>query len=522
MIDKLASFFLQTLKRGNILFLIVITSFFALLRFPSVAEPYWYGDEGVYEVIGIALRKGLILYRDIWDNKPPLLYVIYAIFNGDQFYVRLASLVVGLLSVVIFFFISRKLFKSNISVYIATAFFAVMFGAPIIEGNIANAENFMMLPTLASFYLLFCTLPREASAKWGSAPGSSKLKLAQFISRMWPLGLAGFVLSLSFLTKIVAVFDFAAFSISLLSLRFFDRISFKHKEIVKEIKKLILGIEQEIVFVIAFIIPIALTALYFISNEAFSDFLKAAFSQNVGYVGYGNFFIFPMGLLYLKVLLLIFGVLLTFHYRKILSKSGVVIVIWLLFSVANALFSQRPYTHYLLVALPALSLFLGYMLDNKKILKFSLPFLILVLIVLLNTFKLNFRKVIPYYLNYLSFVTGVKPTEDYQAFFDRRVPRDYKIADFIRLKTTDSENVFLWGDNPQIYALSGKLPPGRYTVSYHITFYKDAIAETKIALSKSSPRYIIQIKDSPDVYNFTEGYELRYKIEEVKIYERKY
>src|SRR3990167_11223703 len=140
------------MKKIENIFLGVIGSLFALLRFPSIFEPYWYGDEGIYQVIGVALREGRVLYSEIWDNKPPILYLIYAIFSGEQFYVRLASLIVGIGTIVVFYYLAIKIFKNLYSIYFSTAFFALMFSLPVLEGNIANAENFMLLPVIGAFY----------------------------------------------------------------------------------------------------------------------------------------------------------------------------------------------------------------------------------------------------------------------------------------------------------------------------------------------------------------------------------
>src|SRR3989344_5715481 len=107
---------------------------FSFLRLPSVIEPYWYGDEGIYQVIGNALNKGRILYSGIWDNKPPLLYYIYASLGSDQFLVRLVSLIFGVASIVVFYFLAEKLLKTRLAVYSATGIFAVFFASPVIEG----------------------------------------------------------------------------------------------------------------------------------------------------------------------------------------------------------------------------------------------------------------------------------------------------------------------------------------------------------------------------------------------------
>lgn len=499
MIRKTFNVLNQTLNYFETLVLSFIVLIFCLLRVPSVIEPYWYGDEGVYQVLGIAMNQGRLLYAEIWDNKPPLLYIIYALFNGDLFYVRLLSLIVGALSIVAIFLLASKLFKNKLSVYISTVAYALIFAVPIIEGNIANSENFMLLPTIAAFYMIVA---------------SSQKKKFMYTA------IAGILLSIAFLIKIVAIFDFAALFVTIFVLRFYEDLRINKENIKKQIKNITTSIEQETLLIISFASPIALTALYFLAMGAFSDFYRATFSQNVGYVGYGNYLLFPMGLLFLKLSLLIFSILIIMRYRKILGPAGIVILIWLSFSAFNAFFSQRPYTHYLLVLLPSLALFLGFIIENKKLTSFTVPLLIILLVLVFGNFRLNFKKTFLYYENYLAFIVDGKSPEAYQVFFDKNTPRDYEIARFIESKTGEQETVFIWGDSPQIYALSGKLPPGRYAVSYHITFYKDAIEETKRDIESKKPKYIIQIKESPEISNFLDRYEFRYRIGDVKIYER--
>src|SRR5579859_3851380 len=110
-------------KSKEIVFLVIVSCVFFLLRLPSLFEPLWYGDEGIYEVIGMALQQGRLLYRDIWDNKPPLLYVLYALFHSDQPLIRFVSLLFGLVSVMLFYFLARKLFRQTYIRYITTSIF---------------------------------------------------------------------------------------------------------------------------------------------------------------------------------------------------------------------------------------------------------------------------------------------------------------------------------------------------------------------------------------------------------------
>ena len=56
------------------------------LRVPSIFESYWYGDEGIYAAVAQEMYQGKMLYRDVWDHKPPLIFLIFypAAFVGWQ------------------------------------------------------------------------------------------------------------------------------------------------------------------------------------------------------------------------------------------------------------------------------------------------------------------------------------------------------------------------------------------------------------------------------------------------------
>jgi hypothetical protein len=60
----------------------------------------------------------------------------------------------------------------------------------------------------------------------------------------------------------------------------------------------------------------------------------------------------------------------------------------------------------------------------------------------------------------------------YRNFFGRRVDDTYAIAQHIANTTSATEHVFVWGDEPYIYALADRLPVGRFTVAYHIADFR--------------------------------------------------
>jgi len=501
-------------KSKQFWFLLVVLFSFFLLRLPSLFEPYWYGDEGIYQVLGMGMNQGRILYRDIWDNKPPLLYMLYALFSSDQFTLRAVSLVFGLLSIIVFFFLAKKLFYSqsggNKIAFFTTSIYSVLFGLPLLEGNIANSENFMLFPILLSGFLIVKLYsPRVIPAKAGIQNkndmdshfhGNDKKKYLI-------LFLAGLVLSFAFLFKIVAIFDFAAFILFIFFIEF------------ENIKNLFSSIINVASYILGFIIAIVLTALYFVLNNAFFDFIKAAFMQNVGYVGYGNKFIIPQGLLIAKLFVLSLFILFIFSKRKILKPSTIFVLIWLAFSIFNALFSQRPYTHYLLVLLPSFCLFLGLLIWDKRMQKIYLFSLFVLIVILANNFTI-YAKTSGYYQNFISFITGSKNVFSYQNFFDRNTPNDYELAQFIRTHTSSNDSIFIWGNNAQVYKLANKLPVGRFTVAYHMSANETYLKETLNAINKSNPKYIIVTSPKNPIPYSVMNYSRIININNSTIYER--
>lgn len=470
-------------KNTDSWFLIITFFIFFLLRLPSLFEPLWYGDEGIYQAIGIAINNGKLLYQDIFDNKPPLLYLIYAIFNSDQFLVRLISLIFGLFTCFFFFLLSKKFFQKNIS-YLVTSIFIVLFAIPLLEGNIANAENFMLLPILISAFLIF----RSTTSK---------------------LLISGLFLGIAFLFKIVAVFDFLAFSTFIIILNFAN-----FKNIKNDLKHLRF-------FIIGFFFPLVLVSIFFIFKGAFNDFFKAVFLTNISYVNYGNaikglpIFLFIKGFILLSIIIFIFT------KRKIFSKKIIFISIWIAFSVFNAFFSQRPYIHYVLVVLPSFCLLIGLILSEKKYRKLIIFSSVALLLILFKNFNFNgINKSISYYSNFISFLKGEKTMVSYAAFFDRNTPRDYEIARFIKPKIDKGDTIFIWGNNAQVYSLTKTIPSTKYIVAYHMTNYRDGIFRTQKELEKTKPKFIVVMPNERPIPFLLLNYSQKIIIENVVIYER--
>lgn len=496
----------QKQKEGWLLLILGMLFFF--IRFPSLFEPYWYGDEGIYEVIGKALRSGRILYQGIWDNKPPVLYILYAIADADQFIVRAMSLIAGLLAVISFYYLSRMLFTNRGLNIVLTAVFAFLFATPILEGNIANAENFMLFPIITGGFLLY----RYMKKMHHERP-------QYFLKQNLSLFFSGLLIGVAFLTKTVAIFDFSAFLLFIFFLTYPKKNQFSVGGIKNGMRAFFMigGIALG-----GFLLPLGITVLYFLFHGALFDFLSASFFTNIGYVSYGNSLIIPQGYVLVKLLLLLVALFIIFMKRNRLSHEELFVLLWVTFSVFSVFFSQRPYTHYVLMGLPSLVLLLGLIFSEKKrqLLYIFLSAILFFLVIFY--FRLNNRlNILPYYKNFISYLSGRKDTVSYRSFFDKNTPRDYEVASYIKtnLKKKNSP-IFVWGNSAQIYPLSQTLPPGRYTVAYHIIGNQKRIDETAKAMHTNPPSFVILLPDY-STYPFSlNGYVYRGTVEDTAIYER--
>ncbi len=442
-----------------------------LLRLPSLFEPYAYGDEGVYLTVGLAIRRGLLLYRDIFDNKPPLIYLLAAAAGGTMFWFRFLLLASVMGSIWFFRKLTEKIFSSPPAVKTATLIFAFLTTIRLIEGNIANSEIFILFPVIAGFYLVFRLLEPETKKTGG------------FFA-------AGLILSASFLLKVPALLDFG--------------VIFAFLVFFRERNKILHFGRKETFLLAGYLLPIFLTGLFFFCRGAFAQFFDACFKQTFGYLfswktGSHVFSLASLvkSELLIRGIILLAGLGLLFSQRKKLTLPLALIPLWFLFALFGATLSGRPYPHYLLQVVPPFSLAIGLLLTPQKKVKWFLVAGLLGILVLSQT-RYHFWSypTLPYYQNFLELVTKQKSREDYLAFFGGETPQIYELAQLVNESTLPDERIFVWGNQPHLYALARRLPTGPYTVAYHIQDFHQEKAVAAL-LEQKLPSLIIISREPP-------------------------
>jgi len=427
-------------------FIISLLLIISILRVPSFFEPYWYGDEGVYLSLGIALRKGFLLYRDIFDNKPPLIYLLAALANGRLFWFRLFLALFNLTTIWFFYHLTSRFKLNEKSAKIATSLFALLTTIPLVEGNIANAEIFLLLPTILSLYLL--------SPYFFSEKEKTFSKLSMFG--------VGIIFGLGLLFKVPAVFDLGTVIVFLVFFQKNNRVfNFNFKQIF-----LILG----------YLLPISIVALFFIFRHAFGNFFSSCFLQTMGYLTSwetgSHVFSFASLLkskLILNTLIAILLLLCLWWQRKKFPSELKFLAIWFIFSLLSATLSGRPYAHYLIPIIPSLSLLIGLFFQKQEkspSLIFWLSFFLLLLTCV--RYRFWFYPTFSYYRNFVTFILQGKDQKNYFSFFGASVPEIYEVAEFTAAVTNPQDKIFVWADEPNLYPLSRRLPACPYVVAYHI------------------------------------------------------
>ncbi|MEJ2348003.1 MAG: hypothetical protein P8Y17_02260 [Patescibacteria group bacterium] len=454
------------------LWLVILLAIILILRIPSFLEPYSYGDEMIYLTLGQGIRQGIPLYKGIYDNKPPLLYLMAAI-AGNLFWFRVLLAAWNLATIFLFWKLSQALFpKGKRLQKISTIIFALLTTIPRLEGNIANAELFMIGPIIAAFLIIFTQKNNFKN-----------------------LFIAGLLFSIATLFKIPAIFDVPA-------IIFVWIVTSNLK-----IKKLKLVAKKTLYLGAGLLVPIATTFLWYLVKGAFNEYLAAAYLQNFGYLSSWrpedvvDPFLIRNGPLLIRAGVISLGLVILYWKRKKLSKQFVFITAWLLLNLFAITLSERPYPHYLLQAVPAVSLLFGVLI-TKETLEQCLSIIPLALFFFIPVyFNFWYYPVTPYYVRFIKFATKNITKEEYFDSFGGHIKRNYEIAEFLTQSTSKSDWVFVWGGNDSmVYALSRRLPPLKYVADYHIKDFSNQeeikkLWEEKIAKNKDVIVEKIPFKD---------------------------
>ncbi len=423
-------------------------------------------DTGVFLYNGWRLTQGDILYKNIWDHKPPLIHFL----NAAAVLITPNSLW-GLWLLQLFFLVSAftlawkvltTLFDFRVSFI---TILSVLSSLIILLGEGNHTQDYALLLQFACLFLYI------------------KQKETNKLFYSYAIGLCGstiFFLQPNILAIYVGIILYELFEI------LFNKTGWK-KIICNSI-----GFFTIAMFFLG----------YFLSQNNLQDFLNAVFEYNLAYSnisGTSVLLTLYIGLLLnLSSLLSFFAIggwisaILNIVRKKTVSMHPVEIVAIISFPIELFLVSMagRSNMYYYLSWLPVFSI-----LSAIFIKKFKLSF-ILTGKYLFFIFYLIFLFSIPLYVFYLQMSSQMKAN---LIIFNR----NKHIISFIQNSTTNNDSVLFWGIEPRINFLVKRKSGSRFSYQYPL-FTKNFVNQKLINdfisdLEKNKPIYII---DAPIINGY--------------------
>ncbi|MBI5284032.1 MAG: glycosyltransferase family 39 protein [Chloroflexi bacterium] len=433
------------------------------LRYPSLYEPRWYGDEGIFAAIAQNMREGRTLYAQAWDNKPPLIFFTYAgiqsLFGTSVFALHLVTTAAVLGTQAAVMMIGALMYGGRRAI-VAGALFAFAMGTPVIEGNLAMTETFMILPASLAV-LVFVIAERR-----GDAP------LAYYVA-------AGLLIGIAAGYKQVAVFDGAAIALM---------IWLTHARPLRALVPMAAG----------FAAPQAAFAAFFLANGAFGQYWYAVAGSLQLYSEAGSQGPFVRVAGYLPALLAL-------AWLALRRQSGEEItlrsfpVLWLGFALAGSTSSSFPFPHYLQQAAPACALVIvanPFEMERERLARALLGVAaVLVVAAVFGQFALAFRErrqlnPVGYYRTFASYRWGTMSDLDYDDYFDGRTIAARDAVAFMRSDGAGT-SLYTWSELPWVYAAGGFTNPARYYTSFLGEILPDAKRDILRDLAADPPVYIL-------------------------------
>jgi 4-amino-4-deoxy-L-arabinose transferase-like glycosyltransferase len=159
-------------RRILLLVLLALVSALPVLFLMPLFNAPFERDQGLYGVIARGWAQGAVPYRDLWDNKGPVLFLWYmAAFKllGEGVVAPRLLAALGTAAAVPFVWDSARILLGPRKGILAALFFAIAFADPFLQAN-ANAEILMLCPLAAGFWA-FTRGSRGGSQAWFALAG---------------------------------------------------------------------------------------------------------------------------------------------------------------------------------------------------------------------------------------------------------------------------------------------------------------------------------------------------------------
>lgn len=455
----------------------------AMLPINPLNMPFVRRDAGVFLYTGWRILNGQVPYRDVWDNKPPMIFYInaagLAIMDGSRWGIWLIEFILLLIAALISFKLIKKIFGPLPAIFVLCLWMLSFVG--IISGGNYATEY---------------TLPLQFACLWLAYESENKGVYA------WRGYLMGVLLGISFLTKQNTI----GIGLAIVLYILFSKLRpGRWKRAFSDLLLIFFG----------GITTLAIVVSFFAVQGGLPQFWDAAFVYNLvrsssslmnhirsmitgmvylstltllAFIGWGG------GLIYLKFL--------KFQFKHTLDQGAVSFLSIGLIDFPIELFlastSGYSYRHYYLALLPIFAVFAGFALwilltqlsypdISKRATRWFLACSVVVFL-------------IPLVGAGIAVIKDTNYTSNEGMDYDR-------IVSYVQLHTSKDDFVLIWGAEAAINFSSQRLSPSRFVYQYPL--YKEGYNNQKMIeeflgdVFRHKPRLIIDAKNSETpIYDF--------------------
>lgn len=465
----------QNIIKNKYIVLLIILLFFIIIRLPYVNSYLFLSDEAVFLTLADNINRGDIIYKDTWDFKPPLIYIVFAFlikyFPHDILTIKIFTMVVFILTSIVLFFLSGRIFNTLTS-YIIIILYCLYSSSINILGFSSVCEIFTVLVTSLSLLLILICLDETQISKRRSL-----------------LFLSGILLGIGFFLKYNIIFEM------ILSLIYICYISYMQKSQINK---------KECYFILnGFLFFSLIMLIYLIYIGAFTDYMKTIFYLR-NYISLtakprildSIIYTFTKSKIFILILFSLSSCIYAVFYRK--DYKTMVIVLW----VIGGIISKYVTNSYFMLLLPGCCIASGFLIEHFLLNWRKLRYFILILIVI---FSINSYVILKQHI--INVIDLSKLLIVNKRYFDREIIENVGL--YIKDKTNDKDHIYVvsdYGLRDLLYFISRRKCCTKYPGFLIMNvIVPSEIKEDQISSFKSHPpKYFIvwSDKQSFDYFNY--------------------
>lgn len=476
----------------TVLFSLLILAVIFTSRFPSFFS-IGGRDTGCYANVAYEVLNGNVLYRDIWDHKPPLMHylnaTLFGLFGSNFRTIAVFEVFWILFTCMFFYGLSSLIFRKKVSLFL-TFVFATYASSRNMAQSFGMTETYALLPSIIAVL---------AAIRYTESPKRSLL----FIS--------GAMVSASFLFRQTE----AVVAVPIL-LYLLIKAGPARKAISRQLFNLA-------VFSAGFLVPAALFAIYFFLKDAWIDAFSQVFLYNRMTLMVNRIpapsaiwelirHTLQESFLAARPYLLIFGVtgilFKVVDFAKGIGKTGlrksllehslfILVFSWFAADLYCVSLSGLYYGHYYMQALPSLTLLAGFAIQDlsdyfKNFLK--LAFFISFLYLALSPLAYDIHESSLYLYNLLRHTDSSNSV--YIDGIRYRCPQlPVNMVRWIMANTSEGDYLYFWGRESGLNFLTKRRSPSKYASLSPLreTGYATAYDSVRFMkdLEEKMPKFII-------------------------------